>query len=100
MRATFTHLTQEERCHIYIEHKKKVSAGQIAQDLGRDKSTITRDLERNTGSRGYRHQQAHIKAQRRHADKPKAIKLDEAMKQAIIPLIKEKWIVPANQCRW
>ena len=48
-------------------------------------------MERNTGNRGYRHQQAHIKAQRRHADKPKAIKLDEAMKQTIIPLIKEKW---------
>ena len=91
MRTTYIHLTQEERYHIYIEHKKKVSAGQIAKDLNRNKSTITRELERNTGNRGYRHQQAHIKAQRRHATKPKAIKLDEAMKQTIIPLIKEKW---------
>ena len=47
MRTTFTHLTQQERYHIYIEHKKKVSAGQIAQDLGRDKSTITRRLSEN-----------------------------------------------------
>ena len=51
MRTTFTHLTQEERYHIYIEHKKKVSAGQIAKDLDRDKSTITRELQRNTGNR-------------------------------------------------
>ena len=63
MRTTYIHLTQEERYHIYIEHKKKVSAGQIAKDLNRNKSTITRELERNTGNRGYRHQQAHIKAQ-------------------------------------
>ncbi|RIZ65618.1 MAG: IS30 family transposase, partial [Methylococcales bacterium] len=49
MRTTYIHLTQEERYHIYIEHKKKVSAGQIAKDLNRNKSTITRELERNTG---------------------------------------------------
>jgi IS30 family transposase len=91
MRTTYTHQTQEERYHIYIEHKKKVSAGQIAKDLDRYKSTLTRELARNTGNSENRYQQAHIKAQRRHADKPKAIKLDEAMKQAIIPLIKEKW---------
>ncbi|RIZ65145.1 MAG: IS30 family transposase, partial [Methylococcales bacterium] len=50
MRTTYIHLTQEERYHIYIEHKKKVSAGQIAKDLNRNKSTITRELERNTGN--------------------------------------------------
>ncbi len=49
MRTTFIHLTQEERYHIHIEDKKKVSAGQIAKDLDRDKSTITRELQRNTG---------------------------------------------------
>jgi IS30 family transposase len=39
----------------------------------------------------YRFQQAQIKAQRRHIDKPKAIKLDEEMKRVITPLIEEKW---------
>ena len=88
---TFNHLTQEERYHIYIEHKKKVSLGDIAKDMGRSKSTISRELRRNKGNCGYRYQQAQIKAQRRHLDKPKAIKLDEAMKQVITPLIEEKW---------
>jgi len=31
---TSTHLTQEERYHIYIEHKKKVSLGEIAKNIG------------------------------------------------------------------
>ena len=90
MRA-FNCLTQEERYHIYPEHKKKVSLGDIAKDMGRSKSTISRELRRNKGKCGYRYQQAHIKAQQRHFDKPKAIKLDEAMKQVITPLIEEKW---------
>ncbi len=88
---TFNHLTQEERYHIYIMRKKKASLGEIANDIGRSKSTISRELRRNKGKCGYRHRQAQIKAQQRHADKAKAIKLDEAMKQTITPLIKEKW---------
>ena len=88
---TFNHLTQEERYHIYLMHKKKVSLEEIAKDIGRSKSTISRELRRNKGQRGYRYQQAQIKAEQRHADKPKAIKLDEAMKQVITPLIEEKW---------
>ena len=89
--TTFNHLTQEERYHIYIMHKKNISLGEIAEDMGRHKSTISRELRRNKGNCGYRYQQAHIKAQRRHLDKPKAIKLDEEMKRVITPLIEEKW---------
>jgi len=59
--------------------------------MGRSKSTISRELRRNKGNCGYRYQCAHIKAQRCHQDKPNAIKLDEAMKQIITPLIEEKW---------
>ncbi|HEY4964211.1 MAG TPA: IS30 family transposase, partial [Candidatus Saccharimonadales bacterium] len=88
---TFNHLTQEERYHIYIMHKKNISLGEIAKDMGRHKSTISRELRRNKGNCGYRYQQAHIKAQRRHIDKPKAIKLDETMKRVITSHIEEKW---------
>ena len=87
---TFNHLTQEQRYPIYIMHKKKISLGEIAKDMGRNKSTISRELRRNKGKCGYRHSQAQIKAQRRHLDKPKAIKLNEEMKRVITPLIEEK----------
>lgn len=76
---TFNPLTREERSHIHIMHKKKVSLGEIARNIGRNKSTISRELQRNTGKCGYRYQQAQIKARQRHFDKPKAIKLDEEM---------------------
>jgi dihydropteroate synthase len=39
---TLNHLTQEGRYHIYIEHKRKVFLGEIAKDMGRSKSTISR----------------------------------------------------------
>ena len=88
---TFNHLTQEERYHNYIMHKKNISLDEIAKDMARHKSSISRELRRNKGNCGYRYQQAHIKAQRRHIDKPKAIKLDETMKQVITSHIEEKW---------
>jgi len=48
-------------------------------------------LQRNKGKCGYCYQQTQIKAQQRHLDKPKAIKLVVEMKCVITPLIKEKW---------
>lgn len=88
---TFNHLTEEERYHIYIEHKKKISAAQIARDMGKHRATICRELKRNKGKCGYRYKQAHNLALQRHHDKPKATKMNEAMKQIITPLIEEKW---------
>jgi IS30 family transposase len=59
--------------------------------MGRVGSTLSRELKRNSGQRGYRHSQADRVAKQRHHDKPKAIKLDEEMQQLITPLIQEKW---------
>jgi len=88
---TFSHLTQEERYHIYISNGKNISMTEIAKDIGRNKSTISREIKRNTGKRGYRHKQAHAMTQKRHTDKPKAIKMDDTVKRVIIPLIENKW---------
>lgn len=71
----YTHLTAEERNYIETRHKMEDSTTEIALVLGRSQSTISRELRRNRGQRGYRHKQAHAKAQQRHADKPKAVKL-------------------------
>ena len=54
MNKRYTHLTQEERYQIWSEKKVGISNEVIAQDLGRDVSTIKRELARNTGARGYR----------------------------------------------
>jgi len=89
--STFNHLTEAERYHIYIEHKKKISPAQIAKDMGRHRSTISRELQRNKGGCGYRYKQAHEMAVQRHIDKPKAVKMNAEMKQTIVPLLQQKW---------
>jgi transposase, IS30 family len=89
--SSYTHLTQEERYHIETMRKQKFSLGKIAQGMGRDKSTLSRELRRNQGQRGYRHAQADSKAKQRHIDKPKSVKMDEEMKRVITPLIEQNW---------
>ena len=54
----YTQLTQEERYQIYALMKAGHSQSEIATLLGRHKSTISRELRRNQGLRGYRPKQA------------------------------------------
>ncbi len=55
---TYKHLSQAERYQIYALMKAGHDQSQIAKLLDRHKSTISRELSRNTGSRGYRPKQA------------------------------------------
>ena len=55
---TYTQLTQEERYQIYVLMKAEHNQIQIAQIMGRNRSTISRELRRNCGLRGYRPKQA------------------------------------------
>jgi IS30 family transposase len=52
------HLTLEERKLLYLLKNKGRSKAEIAELLGRHRSTIYRELERNGGPRGYRPKQA------------------------------------------
>lgn len=88
---TYTHLTSEERHYIETRHKQKDSTMAIATALGRSQSTVSRELRRNRGQRGYRHKQAHSQAQQRHADKPKAVKLTSELVRDIDALLEQQW---------
>ncbi len=55
---TYKHLSQAERYQIYALMKAGHDQTQIAKLLDRHKSTISRELRRNSGSRGYRPKQA------------------------------------------
>jgi len=87
----YTHLTPEERHYIETRHKLKDSTMVIASALGRSQSTVSRELKRNRGQRGYRHQQAHSKAQQRHSDKPKTVKLTSMLVSDINALLEQQW---------
>ena len=87
----YKHLTLEDRHYIATRNKLGDSANQIAVALEREQSTISRELSRNTGQRGYRYKQADIKAKRRHIEKPKAIKLTTALTADINAMLVEDW---------
>lgn len=87
----YTHLTPEERHYIETRHKLKDSTVTIASVLGRSQSSISRELSRNRGQRGYRHKQAQGKARQRHADKHKAVKMTPALVNNIDELLEQQW---------
>ena len=65
---SYHQLTTEERCDIYVLRKQGLSLSAIARRLGRSRSTISREVERNKGKKGYRPIQAHKKALQRRTD--------------------------------
>jgi IS30 family transposase len=63
----YTQLTQVQRYQISGLLKMEHTQTEIANSLGVHKSTISRELKRNRGQRGYRPKQAHQKTQERRA---------------------------------
>ena len=78
-RRTGSHLTYEERCHIYAYLKSGKSKRQISILIGCSHTTINKEIRRNTGKRGYRNDQADKRAINRRAaasSTPKKMALD------------------------
>jgi IS30 family transposase len=86
---TYTQLTSEQRYQIYVLVKMKHSQTEIAQLLKVNKSTVSRELSRNKGGRGYRAKQAHEKAlARRCKVRPR---IDEATWKTVDEKLQEDW---------
>lgn len=86
----YQQLTEFERYQIYALKKTGMINKEIAKQLERHPSTIGRELDRNTGLRGYRAKQAHEKACQRRQTASKAIKLTDQVKGWIIELIEQQ----------
>jgi IS30 family transposase len=71
----YTQLTQEQRYQIYAFMKAHFSKTNIASEIGVHKSTISRELRRNRGKKGYRPKQAHAMAMHRRTKAIKFVKL-------------------------
>jgi len=83
----YKHLTHEKRCQIYALKSKGHLQKDIAQFLGVHPATISREIQRNSGMRGYRYKQAQEKADsRRHA----ASAGPRKMKNDLLIFIEEK----------
>lgn len=59
---SYTQTIQEERYQIYALKKAGHIQAEIAKVIGRDPGTISRELRRNRGLKGYRPRQAHTLA--------------------------------------
>ncbi len=66
----YRHLTFDGRCRIFALGKGGLSNGAIARWPGRDPSTISRELRRDGGGRGYRCRRAQGKAAGRRGGAP------------------------------
>lgn len=85
----YTHITQEERYQIYALKKAGMNQTKIAEILGRSASTISRELRRNRGLRGYRPHQAHVKSLERRA--VNARRIDADTWELVREKLQEEW---------
>jgi IS30 family transposase len=86
----YTQLTQEQRYQIAVLKKAGHTQVDIAQLIGVHKSTISREVSRNKGQRGYRPKQAHCLALERRQLKVKSfITAEEWLR--IEALLRQEW---------
>jgi len=71
----YTQLTQEQRYQVYAFMKTNFSKTKIASEIGVHKSTVSREMKRNQGKKGYRPKQAHCMAVERRQKAKKYVKL-------------------------
>ena len=91
MTRTYQQLTYEQRCQISVLKKSNFSQREIASAIGTSQSTISRELARNTGKKGYRHKQAQETSDKRRADAVKPTKMTQEMISLIESKIRLDW---------
>ena len=86
------HLTLEEREVIAHMHRAGKMQTQIADRLGRSKSTISRELRRNRSRNGYWTVAAQRKAQRRRSERPWTAKMQRPeVRRYVVERLRWRW---------
>jgi len=93
----YQQLTKDERYQIKACLQIGMKQVDIAKLLKRSTATISREIKRNTGKRGYRPKQANDQATMRRLTAEKSIKLTNELKQDIVKLIKQE-LSPEQVC--
>ena len=76
-------LNLEQRYTIYGLLKGDKSLRYIAKEINVAPSTVSREIKRNTGLRGYRPQQSHEKAAKRQQNIPKVIHFTSQLRSVV-----------------
>ena len=87
---TYKHLSQNERYQIFCLMKEGLNCTEIAKNLGRSTSTISREIVRNKGGRGYRPKQAERLAQERSVGSRNARRIEPDVLKAAFDRIAEQ----------
>lgn len=86
----YTQLTQEQRYQIDGLNKSGYTQTEMAQELGVHKSTISRELKRNCGLRGYHPKQAQRMTEARRSHQYRA-RIDDHTWNWVERLLQEDW---------
>jgi len=88
-----SHLELNQRYEIYHLYKQGISYSEIAKSIGVDKSTISRELRRNSDQRSgaYKVTLAQKKYHQRQANKPKSIRFTQQIEDFVIKWLKEDY---------
>ena len=89
----YKHLTREQRYAIYLGKQKGETLEMIARSIGVHKSTVSREMRRNSTPNGkYVWNKAHSMAESRLCRTPGNRRLDDVLKWRIVELIRnEQW---------
>lgn len=91
MTKVYKQLTYEQRCQISVLMKRNFSQREIAISVGTSQATISRELARNTGQKGYRHKQAQAKREKRRMEAVKPSKMTPHMLRLIGSKVRLEW---------
>lgn len=88
---SYRRVTYEDRLAIKTFLGMGLNQSQVAFNLGLHKSTISREITRNSGGKGYRCKQAQRLAEERQLFRQKPTKMNRAMAQRVETLLKRLW---------
>ena len=87
----FKQLTAEERCEIYELRQEGLTLTAIGKKLGRNQGTISRELKRNHGQRGYRPGQAQKIRDERARERRNQTRIDPQVWDLAQHRLREYW---------
>ena len=87
----YKQLIYEQRIAIYILLTTGLNQAKISELIGVSKSTVSREIKRNTGLKGYRPIQAHQRALERRQNAEKHIRFTDEIKTNVTKHIEQEW---------
>jgi IS30 family transposase len=88
---TYSQLSYSEQCQIYVLNKTGNTQSVSASAVGTSQSTISRELRRNKGSRGYQYNQAQNMSENTRLIATRRIKMTPQMTNLIDSKLLLKW---------